>query len=225
MTKLLVSFAAGGMFTLASPAFAYETKIQGEFHGWDGNSVYELMDGSVIKQINYHYHYHYAYNPDVIIYECSGPMCKIHVKDDDDDEEVAVEKLNRAHSYIPTPQYVPVPPQPQPVAPTPTQHPNSPVAHSIWNMTCYAKDGSTYEFVWQSNLQSLLIRRTGKTFVAAYHGHPEQLSPSAFNVVATGYGRKLTAVFGGESSSLSADRNSDGSIGGIDTCSITGGSG
>jgi hypothetical protein len=39
-----------------SPAFAYETQIQGEFHGWEGSSVYELMDGSVVKQMDYHYH-------------------------------------------------------------------------------------------------------------------------------------------------------------------------
>jgi hypothetical protein len=91
-------------------------------------------------------------------------------------------------------------------------------------MTCYAKDGSTYEVVWQGNLQSLLVRRTGKTFVATYHGHPEQISPNAFKVVANGYGRTLTVVFGGESSSLHADRNSDGSVGGTDVCSVTGGS-
>ena len=85
MTKLLASLPVGGAFTLGSPALAYETQIQGEFHGWDGNFIYELMDGSVIKQVSYHYHYHYAYNSAVIIYDCSGPMCKIHVKEDDDD--------------------------------------------------------------------------------------------------------------------------------------------
>jgi hypothetical protein len=42
--------------------------------------------------------------------------------------------------------------------------------------------------VWQGNLQSILARKTGKTFVATYYGHPEQISPSAFKVVANGYG-------------------------------------
>lgn len=223
MSKLLAIFAAGGVFTLVSPAFAYETKIQGEFHGWDGNSIYELMDGSVIKQLNYHYHYHYAYSPDVIIYDCAGTICKIYVKDDDD-EEVTIEILSGGHNYVPLPRYVPEPPQPQPVAPTPTPQPSGSVAHSVWNMTCYAKEGSTYEVVWQSNLQTLLVRRTGKTFVAAYHGHAEQISAGAFRVIASGYKRTLTAIFGGESSSLRADRNSDGSTGGIDNCSVTGGS-
>ena len=139
-------------------------------------------------------------------------------------DEVAIEILNGGHSYIPVPQYVPIPPQPPPVVPTPTPQPNSPVAHSVWNMTCYAKDGSTYEVVWQSTLESLLVRRTGKTFVAAYHGHAEQLSSSSFKVVASGYKRRLTAIFGGESSSLRADRNNDGSTGGVDVCSVTGGS-
>jgi hypothetical protein len=216
----------GSVLAFALPALAYDTQIEGEFHGWDGNTVYELMDGTVIKQMNYHYHYHYAYDPEVVIYDCSGSMCKIHVKGGDDDEEVAIEILNGGPGYT-VPQYVPVP-QLRPVAPTPAPapapQPNGPVTHSIWSMICYATDGSTYDVVWQGKLQSLLVRRTGKTFVATYHGYIEQISPNAFKVTAKGYGRTLTAMFGGQTSSLHADRNSDGSAGATDTCFITGGS-
>lgn len=225
MRKILVNCILGVRFAFASPAFAYETQIEGEFHGWEGNTVYELIDGSVIKQMDYHYHYHYAYDPEVVIYDCTGPLCKLHVKDDDDDEEVSVEILSGGHSYVPVPvpQYVPVP-QPQPVAPTPAPQPSGLVTHSIWNVTCYTKDGSTYEVVWQGNLQTLLVRRTGRKFVATYHGYPEQISSSAFRVVANGHGRTLTVIFEGTSSSLHADKNSDGSVGGTDACSVTGGS-
>jgi len=149
-------------------------------------------------------------------------MCKVHVKDDDDDE-VAIEILSGQHSYIPIPQYVPVP-QPTAPAPVPIPQPDAPDSHSAWNMTCYGKDGSSYEIVWQANLQSLLVRRTGKTFIATYHGYTEQISPSAFKAVANGHGRILTVIFGGTSPSLHADRNSDGSSGGTDACSVTGGS-
>jgi hypothetical protein len=72
-------FVGGRLLALASPG-AYETRINGEFHGWDGDTVYELTDGTVIKESNYHYHYHYAYDPEVILYDCNGFTCKIHAK-------------------------------------------------------------------------------------------------------------------------------------------------
>jgi hypothetical protein len=51
----------------ANAAGAYEGQISGDFHGWDGETVYKLMDGHIIQQTEYHYHYHYAYAPHVII--------------------------------------------------------------------------------------------------------------------------------------------------------------
>ena len=77
------------LFGLASPSFAdgaYVGRINGEFHGWDGETVYELQDGHIIKQSLYHYHYHYAYSPKVIIYQDGPGFYKIHVEDDDDDD-------------------------------------------------------------------------------------------------------------------------------------------
>jgi len=64
---------------------AYEGQISGEFKGWDGDTIYKLMDGHIIQQSEYHYHYHYAYAPKVIIYQSSGGY-KIHVEDDDDQD-------------------------------------------------------------------------------------------------------------------------------------------
>jgi hypothetical protein len=90
-------------------------------------------------------------------------------------------------------------------------------------MTCYGKDGSSYEVVWQGNLQSLPVRLTDNTFVATYHGYTEQISSNAFKVVANGHGGTLTVIFEGTAPSLHADRNSDGSQGGTDACSLTGG--
>jgi hypothetical protein len=54
---------------LAAPAEAqqaYEGQISGEFKGWEGETIYMLMDGHIIQQSEYHYHYHYAYAPKVI---------------------------------------------------------------------------------------------------------------------------------------------------------------
>jgi hypothetical protein len=49
-----------------------ESSINGEFKGWEGESIYALMNGQVWQQSSYYYHYHYAYAPKVLIYQQSG---------------------------------------------------------------------------------------------------------------------------------------------------------
>ena len=43
------------------------TCIEGDFEGWDGESVFELCNGEVWLQASYEYTYHYAYRPNVTI--------------------------------------------------------------------------------------------------------------------------------------------------------------
>jgi hypothetical protein len=45
------------------------SKIDGEFHGWDGNSRYRLQNGQVWEQAKYKYKYKYKYSPEVLIYD------------------------------------------------------------------------------------------------------------------------------------------------------------
>ena len=45
-----------------------ESRIDGDFNGWDKDKVYKLENGDVWQQSSYHYEYKYAYNPEVIIY-------------------------------------------------------------------------------------------------------------------------------------------------------------
>lgn len=63
---------------------AIETKVDGEFEGWKGETIYKLMNGQIWQQASYHYHYHYAYAPDVTIYSSSAG-CLMRVADDNDD--------------------------------------------------------------------------------------------------------------------------------------------
>ena len=49
-----------------------ESQIDGEFEGWEGETVFKLMNGQIWQQASYDYTYHYAYMPDVLIYETSG---------------------------------------------------------------------------------------------------------------------------------------------------------
>lgn len=84
--KNIAAFASLFILFISSASFAqgaYEGKIDGDFNGWEGETVYKLMDGHIIQQSSYHYHYHYAYSPQVIIYQASGGY-KIHVEGDND---------------------------------------------------------------------------------------------------------------------------------------------
>lgn len=68
-----------------------QSRIQGEYKGWDGSKVYELQNGQIWKQGVYHYHYHYAYSPEVnIFYTDSGCLMKV---DDDDDDGAIVTRI------------------------------------------------------------------------------------------------------------------------------------
>ena len=71
---------------IAEAQQAYEGQINGTFEGWDGDTIYKLIDGHIIQQSSYHYHYHYAYMPRVIIYQFNPGEYKIHIEDDDDED-------------------------------------------------------------------------------------------------------------------------------------------
>lgn len=46
-----------------------DKKIEGEFNGWDGDSIFELTDGSRWQQKKYKYKYKYKYRPRVKIWK------------------------------------------------------------------------------------------------------------------------------------------------------------
>lgn len=79
--KIASLVAAIALSLMAPAAFAqgvYEGQIDGDFNGWEGETVYKLMDGRIIQQSSYHYHYHYSYSPTVIICRSSrGLMIKV----------------------------------------------------------------------------------------------------------------------------------------------------
>lgn len=73
-----------------NPAEALETAIDGEFSGWDGDTIFKLKNGQIWQQSAYAYKYHYAYSPKVIIYK-SGTSYKMKV--DDVDGEISVKRI------------------------------------------------------------------------------------------------------------------------------------
>lgn len=56
-----------------------ETQLDGEFNGWEGETLIKLINGQIWQQTEYHYEYHYAYMPKVLIYP-SGGIYKIKIE-------------------------------------------------------------------------------------------------------------------------------------------------
>lgn len=50
------------------------SSVNGEFTGFEGEKVFQLLNGQVWQQMDFTYHYHYAYGPQVIIYPAGGGM-------------------------------------------------------------------------------------------------------------------------------------------------------
>lgn len=67
-----------------------ETKIDGEFEGWEGETIFKMMDGSIWQQSSYAYNYHYAYMPDVLIYRKNG---NYYMKVEDVEDTIQVTRL------------------------------------------------------------------------------------------------------------------------------------
>lgn len=67
-----------------------ETQIDGDFEGWEGETIFKLMDGSIWQQASYDYTYHYAYSPDVMIYSKGGMF---YMKVEGVDDEIMVRRI------------------------------------------------------------------------------------------------------------------------------------
>ena len=64
-------FTSSRQAVTATPSLI-ESSIDGEFKGWEGETIIKLMNGQVWQQTEYHYHYHYAYMPKVLIISTAG---------------------------------------------------------------------------------------------------------------------------------------------------------
>jgi hypothetical protein len=66
---------------------AIETQIDGDFEGWEGETIVKLTNGQIWQQSSYYYEYYYAYRPEVLIYR-SGSVYKMKVEGTDEAVEV-----------------------------------------------------------------------------------------------------------------------------------------
>ena len=76
-------------------SFAYsnnviESQIDGEFNGWEGETIVKLIDGSIWQQNDYAFSFSYSYCPKVYIFNSNGRM---KMKVDGNNTTVSVELL------------------------------------------------------------------------------------------------------------------------------------
>ena len=46
-----------------------ESRVAGEWSGWDGETIVELEDSTTWQQAEYLYEYHYAYRPEAMVHD------------------------------------------------------------------------------------------------------------------------------------------------------------
>lgn len=88
-----VSVAAAPTPSQPQPAVTpevIESRIDGEFSGWEGETIFKLQNGQLWQQVSYAYKYKYAYSPEVLFYK-SGGGYKMRVTGVDG--EIAVRRL------------------------------------------------------------------------------------------------------------------------------------
>lgn len=75
---------------VANTSSVIEARIDGDFEGWEGETIFKLNNGQIWQQASYAYTYHYAYSPSVLIYRSgSGYMMRV----DGVAREIAVVRL------------------------------------------------------------------------------------------------------------------------------------
>ena len=87
-TSKAIKLASRSPVGECSPAI--ESTVDGEFEGWEGETIVKLTNGQIWQQVEYTYDYTYGYLPEVLIYSSTGG-CKMVVEGMD--KAVGVRKL------------------------------------------------------------------------------------------------------------------------------------
>jgi len=66
-----------------------ESRIDGEFKGWEGKTVFKLQNGQIWQQASYGYNVTFADSPKVLIYQSGS---EFRMKVEGVDQEIAVQR-------------------------------------------------------------------------------------------------------------------------------------
>jgi len=67
-----------------------DTRIDGDYKGWEGNTAWVMENGQIWQQAQYSYHYHYASHPKVVIYPSDN---KWFMRVMGDDSQLQVQRI------------------------------------------------------------------------------------------------------------------------------------
>ena len=87
LTKSALDFSSR---VVGGADMAIETRIEGDFEGWQGGTTWLMENGQVWQQTSRDNHYFYALNPKVVIYRVAGGW---KMKVEGDREEVFVKRV------------------------------------------------------------------------------------------------------------------------------------
>lgn len=79
LAVLSVAFLSNIYASDARAQSVIESQVDGDFGGWEGETVIRLTNGQIWIQKDYHYEYHYAFMPEVLIYQSSSSGWKMLV--------------------------------------------------------------------------------------------------------------------------------------------------
>ena len=88
MKSLLDALGAAGQYGATGDVI--ESRIDGEFEGWDGDTIFKLVNGQIWQQDEYAYTYSYKYRPEVTIYRTSSGW---KMKVEGESKEIAVKRI------------------------------------------------------------------------------------------------------------------------------------
>ncbi len=86
--KLLINGCGNIGIPVEQLSNVIESKIDGEFKGFEGSTIFKLRNGSVWKQKKYKYWYRYASSPECFVYNHNGWKLSVLGK------VIEVEKIN-----------------------------------------------------------------------------------------------------------------------------------
>ena len=85
----LIGFRSLNSYSTSSSS-VIESRIDGDFEGWEGETIFKLMNGQIWQQVDYSFYYHYAFMPRVTIYKSSnGYIMEV----DGTDRKVRVQRI------------------------------------------------------------------------------------------------------------------------------------
>ena len=79
LTSVDKLLSGGTSLTFPKTPPVIESKVDGTFNGWDGETIVKLSNGQIWQQTKYYYRYRYRYRPEVLIYK-SGSVYKMIVE-------------------------------------------------------------------------------------------------------------------------------------------------